>query len=136
MPTMKQCTICGERKPENEFYLRKGHSMDRCKACHIKRVRKRERVRRTESEQKARRRMVADNEKVTIIATEGRRLTSVKDACRYANFSQTKCYDLIHRKRIKAYKFDKRTLVDLDSIDAMFRALPEADTIKEPKPIL
>ncbi|MEY9460425.1 hypothetical protein ABH973_000838 [Bradyrhizobium ottawaense] len=33
--------------------------------------------------------------------------------------------ELISAKRIKAYKFDTRTLVDLDSIDTMFASLPE-----------
>jgi len=54
----------------------------------------------------------------------GRRLAPVKAACVYGNFSHTKCYGLINSGRIKAYKFDARTLIDLDSIDAMYATLP------------
>jgi len=62
---------------------------------------------------------------VTAIETAtGLRLASVKEACRYGKFSTTKCYELINAGRIKAKKFDTRTLVDLDSIDAMYAALP------------
>jgi hypothetical protein len=50
---------------------------------------------------------------------------TIKEACRYGRFSHTKCYELINDKRIKAYKFDTRALVDLDSIDAMYASLPE-----------
>ena len=64
--------------------------------------------------------------KVSAIDTAtGHRLASVKDACRYGKFSHTKCYELINAGRIKAKKFDARTLIDLDSIDAMYAALPD-----------
>jgi hypothetical protein len=52
------------------------------------------------------------------------RLAPVKEACRYGRFSHTKLYTLINASRVKAYKFDKRTLIDLDSIDAMYATLP------------
>lgn len=55
----------------------------------------------------------------------GHRLARVKDACRYGGFSHSKCYELINAGRIKAKKFDARTLIDLDSIDAMYAALPD-----------
>jgi hypothetical protein len=64
---------------------------------------------------------------MTISQTEtapNRRLASIKEACAYGKFAHTKCYGLINAGRIKAYKFDKRTLIDLDSIDEMYEALP------------
>lgn len=60
-------------------------------------------------------------------AENARRLVSVKEACRYGRFGVTKCYDLINEGRIKAYKFDTRTLIDLNSVDAMLAALPALD---------
>ena len=75
---------------------------------------------------------MTDDEKVAEKADErvavtaiGLRLASVKEACRYGKFSTTKCYELINAGRIKAKKFDTRTLIDLDSIDAMYAALPD-----------
>jgi len=53
-----------------------------------------------------------------------RRLATVKEACTYGRFSHTKCYSLINAGRIKAFKFDTQTRVDLDSIDEMYAALP------------
>ena len=55
----------------------------------------------------------------------GHRLATIKEACLYGKFSHTKCYELINTGRIKAKKFDARTLIDLDSIDAMYAALPD-----------
>ncbi len=56
----------------------------------------------------------------------GTRLASVREACTYGKFSHTKLYALIHAGRVKAKKFDNRTLIDLDSIDEMFANLPDA----------
>ncbi len=53
-----------------------------------------------------------------------RRLASIKEACEYGKFGHSKLYNLINEARVKAYKFGPRTLVDLDSIDAMFNELP------------
>jgi hypothetical protein len=47
------------------------------------------------------------------------RLATVKEACVYAKLGQTKLYAKINAEVIKAYKHDRKTLVDLDSIDAM-----------------
>jgi hypothetical protein len=47
------------------------------------------------------------------------RLATVREACAYGRFSHTKAYDYIAEGRIDAYKRDSRTLIDLDSIDAM-----------------
>jgi hypothetical protein len=64
---------------------------------------------------------MTEDVKVSAIDTAtGHRLATVKEACRYGKFSHTKCYELI-----KAKKFDARTLIDLDSIDAMYAALPD-----------
>jgi hypothetical protein len=52
-----------------------------------------------------------------------RRLATVREACSYGRFSHTKCYSLINSGRITAYKRDRQTFVDLDSIDAMHGAL-------------
>jgi hypothetical protein len=51
------------------------------------------------------------------------RLGTVREACAYGRFSHTKIYDYIKQGRIDAYKFDSRTLVDLDSIDKMHAAV-------------
>lgn len=54
-------------------------------------------------------------------ATEAkpRRLATVKEACGYAKMGHTKLYEKIKAGAIVAYKRDTKTLVDLDSIDAM-----------------
>jgi len=131
------CAICKQPKPVEDFYLRGATPMDRCKACHIARVQRRTHERQIEIERKARRKMT-EIPKVRIIeTTDGLRLATVKEACRYGAFSTTKCYELINSKRIKAVKLDGRTLVDLDSVDAMFRSLPDAaEAMKAAKPIL
>ncbi len=64
--------------------------------------------------------MNSQNEK----PNSARRLAKVKEACAYGKFSHTKCYGLINAEKIRAFKFGKQTLVDLDSIDAMYAALP------------
>jgi hypothetical protein len=51
------------------------------------------------------------------------RLGTVREACLYGHFSHTKCYDYINAGRISAFKRDKRTFIDLDSIDAMHAAV-------------
>jgi hypothetical protein len=47
------------------------------------------------------------------------RLGSVKEACLYGHISHTKLYDFIHEGKVDAYKRDRNTLIDLDSIDRM-----------------
>jgi len=54
----------------------------------------------------------------------GKRLATVKEACAYAKMGHTKLYDKINAGVIKAYKDGKRTLVDLDSIDARLEPWP------------
>jgi hypothetical protein len=51
------------------------------------------------------------------------RLGSVSEACTYGRFSRSKCYDYIRSGRIDAYRRDKRTFIDFDSIDAMHAAV-------------
>lgn len=51
------------------------------------------------------------------------RLATVREACSYGRFGHTKCYDLINRGLIIAYKRDGRTMVDLDSIDCYHASL-------------
>ena len=55
------------------------------------------------------------------------RLGTVREACAYGRFSHTKCYDYINEGKIDAYKRDKRTMVDLDSIDRMHAAMPKIE---------
>jgi hypothetical protein len=54
-----------------------------------------------------------------------RRLAPMRDALRYGGFGHTKCYSLIKRGVIKAYRMDGRTMVDLNTIDAFHASLPE-----------
>lgn len=51
--------------------------------------------------------------------TMSKRLATVKEACAYAKLGQTMLYRKINAGVIKAYKHGRKTLVDLDSIDAM-----------------
>jgi hypothetical protein len=60
------------------------------------------------------------------------RLGTVREACAYGRFSHTKCYDYINEGRIDAYKRDRRTMVDLDSIDRMHNAMPKIEP-RQPK---
>ena len=54
-----------------------------------------------------------------------RRVANVEEACIYGRFSRATLYRLIEQKKIKAYKFARRALVDLDSIDEWHQSLPE-----------
>lgn len=54
--------------------------------------------------------------------TEARRLATVKEACQYGKFSKTKAYALINDAKIRAYKLEGRTLIDLASVDAYHEA--------------
>jgi hypothetical protein len=47
------------------------------------------------------------------------RLVTVKEACAYAKMGQTKLYAKINAGIIIAYKHDRKTVIDLDSVDAM-----------------
>lgn len=49
----------------------------------------------------------------------GLRLATVKEACAYAKMSRSRLYEKINEGVIIAFKRDSKTLVDLDSIDAM-----------------
>jgi hypothetical protein len=121
-PRKKTCSACRQSKAAAEFYTRGRRLMPICKACH------------TERAKKARAKKAAPPPLEIFETSEGRRLASIKDASRYGNFSISKCYHLINDKRIKAYKLDKRTYVDLDSIDVMWNSLPDAaDAIKANK---
>jgi hypothetical protein len=51
------------------------------------------------------------------------RLATVREACTYGRFGHTKCYDFINQGKIVAYKRGRRTMVDLDSIDAFNASL-------------
>ena len=59
------------------------------------------------------------------------RLVTVREACDYGRFGHTKCYDYINEGKIVAYKRGRRTMIDLDSIDA-FNASLLRITPKEP----
>jgi excisionase family DNA binding protein len=49
---------------------------------------------------------------------KGKRLATVKEACAYAKMGHSKLYLKINAGTVVAYKDGKRTLIDLDSIDA------------------
>jgi excisionase family DNA binding protein len=51
------------------------------------------------------------------------RLATVREACAYGRFGHTKCYDYINEGKIIAYKRGRRTMIDLDSIDAFNASL-------------
>jgi hypothetical protein len=51
------------------------------------------------------------------------RLATVREACDYGRFGHTKCYDYINEGKIVAYKRGRRTMIDLDSIDAFNASL-------------
>jgi len=53
-----------------------------------------------------------------------RRLGEFKSACAYGKFGITKAYELIAAGKIEAFKAGRKTLIDLDSIDAYHRSLP------------
>jgi hypothetical protein len=55
-----------------------------------------------------------------------RRWGSRREACDKGCFGPTKLHDLINRELIIAKKLDGKTLIDLDSIDALFESLPSA----------
>jgi len=56
-----------------------------------------------------------------------RRLAPVRVACKYGCISRSKAYNLINRGKIRAYKLDFRTLIDLDSIDELYATLPRVN---------
>jgi excisionase family DNA binding protein len=51
------------------------------------------------------------------------RLATVREACVYGRFGHTKCYDYINQGEIIAYKRGRRTMIDLDSVDAFHASL-------------
>jgi hypothetical protein len=61
------------------------------------------------------------------------RLATVKEACLYGHFGQTKCYDYINDGSIIAYKRGGSTLIDLDSIDAFNKSLKRIQPKNAPK---
>jgi hypothetical protein len=48
-----------------------------------------------------------------------KRLATIKEVCAYAKMGQTRLYEKIHAGIVIAYKHDHKTLIDLDSVDAM-----------------
>ena len=52
------------------------------------------------------------------------RLAEFKAACAYGKFGITKAYALIAAGKIHAYKDGRKSLIDLNSIDAYHRSLP------------
>jgi Helix-turn-helix domain len=65
---------------------------------------------------------------VTVGVALGRpRLLLFKEACRYGGFGKSKAYALIREGKIAAFKMDKRTMIDVASIDAFHASLPPAN---------
>lgn len=54
-----------------------------------------------------------------------RRLVEIKEACRYGRMSPAKLYRLMAAGLIKGYKDGRRTLVDLNTMDAYHNSLPQ-----------
>lgn len=52
------------------------------------------------------------------------RLAEFKAACAYGKFGVTKAYALIATGRIAAFKDGRKTLIDLNTVDAYHRSLP------------
>jgi excisionase family DNA binding protein len=46
------------------------------------------------------------------------RLATVKEAVAYSKWGTTKLYDRINSGAIKAFKLGRKTVIDLDSVDA------------------
>jgi hypothetical protein len=57
-----------------------------------------------------------------------RRLVKFKDGCRYGKFGKTKAYELTAHERIRAYKMEGKTMIDLDSVDEYHASLPRVET--------
>jgi excisionase family DNA binding protein len=57
-------------------------------------------------------------------ANKGKRLATIKEACAYGKMGHSKLYAKINAGIITAYKDGKRTLVDLDSMDATLEPYP------------
>ena len=55
-----------------------------------------------------------------------RRWASRKEAIAYAKVGTTKFHELINQKLIVARRLGSKTIIDLDSIDALFESLPPA----------
>lgn len=53
-----------------------------------------------------------------------RRLVSIKEACQYGRISRSTLYTKLNAGTVMAYKRGGKTMVDLNSIDAMHAALP------------
>lgn len=51
------------------------------------------------------------------------RLATIKEACIYGKLGRTKIYEKLNVGVIRAFTREGRTLIDLDSIDEMNRAL-------------
>lgn len=63
----------------------------------------------------------------TTAATTARRLASPKEACAYAKICRTKLYQLVGDGRIRAFKLDRKTMVDLNSVDELLSTLPRVE---------
>ena len=51
------------------------------------------------------------------------RLATIKEACIYAKMGRTRLYEKLNAKVLRAFTREGRTLIDLDSIDEMNKAL-------------
>ena len=51
------------------------------------------------------------------------RLATIKEACIYGKIGRTKLYEKLNANVLRAFTRDGRTLIDLDSIDEMNKAL-------------
>ena len=51
--------------------------------------------------------------------TAAKRLATVKEACAYAKMGRTRLYEKMNSGDIVAFQRDRKTLIDLDSVDAM-----------------
>ena len=63
--------------------------------------------------------MKGASEMTEVTESKPHRLATVKEACAYAKLGRTKLYEKINADAIVAYRREGKTLIDLDSIDAM-----------------
>jgi len=55
------------------------------------------------------------------MSAPGKRLATVKEACTYGRIGRTRLYAKISEGTVVAYKDGKKTLIDLDTVDASLK---------------
>jgi hypothetical protein len=63
-----------------------------------------------------------------MITTNGAGSSRSRTVAAMANSGRTKAYELIAHERIRAYKMEGKTMIDLDSVDEYHTSLPRVET--------